>query len=85
MPTHLEVVVHYRNDMPAGLPAVWAKDTIGGTVVVTLWLRHDLPQAIADAYRCMVTRDVFPDANLDAYAITDGNDDRVTMGPSVFA
>lgn len=84
MPTHLEVIVHHRNDLPGGLPAIWSRDTVGSTAVVNLWLRNDLPLPLQDAYRCMVTRDVYPDLDLDLYAITrDG--DRVTLGPSVFA
>lgn len=85
MCTHLEVIVHHRNDLPGGLPAIWVRDDVGSTAVVNLYLRHDLPQELQDAYRCMVTRDVFPGVDLDLYAITAGNDRVTTLRPFMFA
>lgn len=36
-----------RSDMPGGLPAVWVTDED----VVTLYLRHDLPEDLASYFR----------------------------------
>lgn len=70
----VQVVVEHRGDMPGGVPALWeiegAPCGSGFAATVTLYLRDDLPQLLADGYRAMCVRDCMPDEDFDAFTAT---------------
>lgn len=67
----VRVVVEYRSDLPAGVPALWEESAPTGCErVVTLYLRDDLPLALADHYRCQAVRSAWPEATFDAFTVT---------------
>lgn len=71
MHQQIEIVVHHRSDLPAGVPAIWMDDPTASPVLrrVILYLRNDLPQDLGDKFRSLCIRHSIPDADWDNFVV----------------
>lgn len=66
----VRVFVEYRDDLPAGLPAVWEERCAAPRErAITLYLRNGLSQEMADCFRVKAVRSALPEASFDAFTV----------------